>query len=436
LQVFYRQEPLWPVLLLVGVTFSLCLLWSAVVPFDKGPDEAEHYRVAHFIYSTGRLPVFGREGDMYGYVVNPYEAFISYASLPGFNYILAALAMRLVPDGDSYALLYAARLVSALAVTLTVFLAYKTARLLFPANRLVWWGTPLILLSIPQVTFTGSYVNQDAYTMLVCSLVLYVLLRGWQAGWPLRQAALLGLALGLVLLGRLNGYVVVPLAAVVGAISLRGPLWSVIGRVVTVVATAAAVSGWWFVRSYLTTGDPLGIQANLAAWRELAPLRRAPRELGLSLWDVLSGETPWTVFRTFWGVFGQMQVFYLWPYYALLVLLCLVVVIGLAWGVFRWVIGAGYAITESHPAAVLLLGLFVLATLGLVFWQAWTTSFATQGRYLFPAVVPIALFLTLGVTQLPLGNTLRPLALGATIVCLSTLTLIGLASYTVPAYYL
>ena len=102
--------------LLLGAALALMLVWTAVVPFDKGPDEAEHYRVAHFIYANGRLPVFAADGDMYGYVVNAEEAFISYAALPGFNYVLSALAMRLVLTDDPYALLYAARFVSTLAV--------------------------------------------------------------------------------------------------------------------------------------------------------------------------------------------------------------------------------------------------------------------------------------------------------------------------------
>ena len=112
--------------LLLGAALALMLVWTAIVPFDKGPDEAEHYRVAHFIYANGRLPVFAADGDMYGYVVNAEEAFISYAALPGFNYVLSALAMRLVLTDDPYALLYAARFVSTLAVLMTIYLAYRT----------------------------------------------------------------------------------------------------------------------------------------------------------------------------------------------------------------------------------------------------------------------------------------------------------------------
>ena len=432
--------------LLLGAALALMLVWTAVVPFDKGPDEAEHYRVAHFIYANGRLPVFAADGDMYGYVVNAEEAFISYAALPGFNYVLSALAMRLVLTDDPYVLLYAARFVSTLAVLMTIYLAYRTAHLLFPERPNVARGTALLLALIPQVTLTGAYVNQDAYTMAVCSWTIYLLLAGWKQGWTAGRAAWLGVALGLVLLGRLNGYVVIPFALLVAVVSLRGGVGFVLIRMFITGSVAALVSGWWFVRSYLQTGDPIGIQAVMEAWRALAPLRRAPREIGVSFLDILRGDTPYLVFRTFWGAFGQLEVYLLWPYYALLGLLTLGAGAGLAWGLVQWFAGPRplhalfdrqYARNQAFLAAALpLLGVLVLGMAALVFWQAWATSFATQGRYLFPAVVPIVLFITLGIAALPLGRVLQPLTLGCAIAFLFVLNLIGLFAYTVPTYYL
>ncbi len=432
--------------LLLGAALALMLVWTAIVPFDKGPDEAEHYRVAHFIYANGRLPVFAADGDMYGYVVNAEEAFISYAALPGFNYVLAALAMRLVLTDDPYALLYAARLVSTLAVLATIYLAYRTARLLFPERPNVARGTALLLVLIPQVTLTGAYVNQDAYTMAVCSWAIFLLLAGWKEGWTAGRAAWLGVALGLVLLGRLNGYVVIPFALLVAVVSLRGGVGFVLIRMFITGSVAALVSGWWFVRSYLQTGDPFGIQAYMEAWRALAPLRRAPREIGVSFLDILRGDTPYLVFRTFWGAFGQLEVYFLWPYYALLGLLTLGAGAGLAWGLVQWFAGPRplhalfdreYARSQAFlAAAVALLGVLALGMVALVFWQAWATSFATQGRYLFPAVVPIVLFITLGIAALPVARVLQPVALGCAIAFLFVLNLIGLFAYTVPTYYL
>jgi 4-amino-4-deoxy-L-arabinose transferase-like glycosyltransferase len=439
------ENPLGLPLLLV-TAFALILVWMAVVPFDRGPDEAEHYRVAHFIYANGRLPVFAPDGDMYGYVVNAEEAFISYASLPGFNYIVAALAMRITPGDDPYAHLYAARLVSAIAVVLTVFLAYCTVRLLYPERRSLAGTTALLLAFIPQVSFTGAYVNQDSYTMAACSWVIYILLSGWRNGWTLTRAAWLGVALGLVLLGRLNGYVLLPFAILVALYSLRGGAGFVLVRLSVTGALAALVSGWWFVRSYLQTGDPIGIRANLETWRTLAPLRRAPRELGVSPTEILSGDTPALVFRTFWGTFGQLEVYYLWPYYVLFGALTLGAVVGLLCAFLRWLIGTRY-VTKSataadaqgpdfRPEALALLSALAIGMIALVFWQAWATSFATQGRYIFPAIVPLALFLALGIESLPVGRVLQPLVRSGAVAFLFLLNLIGLFAYTVPTYYL
>ena len=432
--------------LLLGTAFALMLVWMAVVPFDRGPDEAEHYRVAHFIYTNGRLPVFAPDGDMYGYVVNANEAYISYASTPGGGYILTALAMRLAPGDDPYVVLYAARLVSTIAVLLTVFLAYRTVRVLFPERPNLALGAGLTLVLIPQVSLTGAYVNHDAYTMAVSSWAVYLLLAGWKEGWTHGRAAWLGVALGLVLLGRLTGYVIIPFAFLVALVSLRGSLSFVLGRLLVTGGLAGLVSGWWFVRSYLQTGDPIGFQANLEAWRALAPIRRAPRDIGLSLLDVARGDAPYTIFRTFWGAFGQLEVYFLWPYYVLLGLLSLAAGLGLAWGLLQWLGGPkdpAAALERALsprsaflPGALLLLALLALGMVALVYWQTWTTSFATQGRYLYPAIVPFVLFLTLGVSTLPLGSVIRPLAQGSALAFLFVLNLIGLFAYTVPTYYL
>ena len=432
--------------LLLAAALALMLVWAAVVPFDRGPDEAEHYRVAHFIYANGRLPVFAPDGDIYGYVINANEAYISYASTPGGGYILAAAAMRLVPGGNPYHLLYAARLVSTVAVLLTIFLAYRIVRLMFPTRPELARGTALMLALIPQVSLTGAYVNHDAYTMAVCSWALYLLLAGWRRGWTLRRAAWLGVALGLVLLGRLTGYVLIPFALLVAALSLRGGVGFVAARLFTTGAVAALVSGWWFVRSYLQTGDPIGFQANLAAWRALAPIRRAPRELGVSLLDLLRGDAPVVIFRSFWAAFGQLEVYFLWPYYALLGLLTLAAGVGLAWGLAQWFASSRQAEVALQRAiaredsfqatAITMVGVLALGMLALVLWQTWTTSFATQGRYLYPAIVPFVLFLTLGIAKLPVGRTLGPLAPAGALAFLFVLNMIGLFAYTVPTYYL
>ena len=168
--------------------------------------------------------------------------------------------------------------------------------------------------------------------------------------------------------------------------------------------------------------------------------------LGLSLLDVARGDAPYTIFRTFWGAFGQLEVYFLWPYYVLLGLLSLAAGLGLAWGLLQWLGGPkdpAAALERALsprsaflPGALLLLALLALGMVALVYWQTWTTSFATQGRYLYPAIVPFVLFLTLGVSTLPLGSVIRPLAQGSALAFLFVLNLIGLFAYTVPTYYL
>ena len=107
------------------------------------------------------------------------------------------------------------------------------------------------------------------------------------------------------------------------------------------------------------------------------------------------------LFRSFWGMFGWMGVVLDDGFYILYLVLTVLGVAGIVLG--RWM-AMGQLL--RHKA---LLGWAALLVFGEVAYYN-LTFIQPQGRYLFPALVPIGLFLSSGWWQLASGATRGPLA--------------------------
>jgi 4-amino-4-deoxy-L-arabinose transferase-like glycosyltransferase len=273
---------------LVGVLALAALVnavaWARTIPYDHAPDEFLHYAVPAFIAAHGRLPVFGPTADMYAAAEppagSPYSGayYSSYALFPGLSYLASAGLMRLAEITHPTAELFAARLPSVLSLPATVWLAYLCAATLSRAGSPVRLIVPASMASLPELTFVASYTNTDAYTIAAASLAIFAWCYGARTRWRPRARVLLGLALGLVLLGKYTAYLVAPISAVVVLTSARG--WRGFAlSCLTAGLAALLVSGWWFARNILLYQDALGFQVQAAAVRAIAPDFTPPADL-------------------------------------------------------------------------------------------------------------------------------------------------------------
>lgn len=183
----------WWLLIIVIAAVAVRLVLVLVLPFSAPPDERYRYGVTATIYHTNRTPRYGPEGAP-SFVVKPI-----------LGYRLNAWVAHLAPD--AVPLFQRVRLGSVVLSVVTIVLAYAAVRKLWPSRP--WWATTLaaVLAFHPKFLGLGSYLNADAYTILVNTLVFYILTVFHRQG-ALRtgSAAALGGALGLVFLGRDNGY--------------------------------------------------------------------------------------------------------------------------------------------------------------------------------------------------------------------------------------
>lgn len=151
-----------------------------------------------------------------------------------------------------------------------------------------------------------------------------------------------------------------------------------------------------------------------------------------------------TTFQSFWGQFGWMGVVMPAWVYTSLFLFTLLTVIGFFWALVRrrtqWSIdGSPQDLGEStlSMAPVLILtGTFVIS---LVLYLAYNLTFVQhQGRYLFPALIPIGISVAIAWTMLIMpvarrwqaAKVLLPVALA---IALIGLDLLALFRFIIPA---
>ncbi len=202
---------------------------------------------------------------------------------------------------------------------------------------------------------------------------------------------LLGLLLGLILITKTTAYIAVPLAGVVLLWRWRREraTGAVIARDLLAVALPAALIALpWYARNVWAYGWPdiLGLRRHDEI---VVGQMRTPEfiaQFGPAAYWRRTGE--WT-FKSFWGVFGWMGVWLDSRFYLLVALLS-----GTALGGFALRV-LPFLARRSVPAAAKcraawLLSLSVLLSLLAYAWYN-LTFLQHQGRYLFTALIPLAL---------------------------------------------
>ncbi len=233
-----------------------------------------------------------------------------------------------------------------------------------------------------------------------------------------------GVIVGLAILAKLNGVVLVPgLALVVlfrAAQSETETRWKR-GQRLALGASAALilVCGWWFARNLWEYGDPSGsrdaIRFYAARFEALDPGRLAD-------WSRFLRNT----WESFWGRFGWMMFgLPVWIYPPIGLATLLLVSLSAMAAARRLARGP-----VSRPVWQMI-GVMTVVAAGLTVSYirfSFTVAFQAQGRYLFTVLLPIALVLTGGLHALAKGQKprLRLVLLVAPFVCLAGLNVIGL----------
>ncbi len=394
----FRPNPYLLLVAIVVVYVAIGVLYAALTPTWQVPDEPAHYNYIRALAEGRGFPVI-EPGDY----DQPYlgrlttEDFPPELSIQGLEYedhqpplyyLLAVPVYRLF-DGALLPL----RLLSVLFGAGMLALAFGVVRQIFPTWPELALTAVACIAFIPQHVAMTAGVNNDALAELVVGGALWMLVvyvqtgkNRWIAWW-----------LAAVLLTKTTAYAVLGIAALALVIRWRqgGQTWKwVWGQGVRMFGPALLLAAPWFVRNGLTYGwlDPLGLA------RHNAVVEGQPRSVAWLAdygWGGLVSRLVRTTFQSFWGQFGWMKVVLPTYIYLALALLTALAVGGFLW--WRFDRNRPELTRPQRASLGLLLGLFLLVLLQFL---GYNLAFVQhQGRYLFPALIPIGTAAALGLHQ-------------------------------------
>jgi hypothetical protein len=405
---------------IVVVYLALGVLYATLTPPWQVPDEPAHYNYIRHLVEERRLPVL-QQGDYdqayLSEIVDqkfdpayPIDSIRYEYHQPPLYYLLLAPVYAL-----SGGALLPLRLTSVLLGAGVVFVAYLVVRRAYPERAGLALGTAAFVAFVPQHIATNAGVQNDPLAELILGLVLLRLV-SWlrsDTAWTTRQHAVTGAIIGLGLLTKLSAYVAVPLALVAVVLkhwhagrapddkdqpaealgSGRGLDVRAALPVLAALLLPALLLGLpWFVRNAVVYGDLdlTGLDRHAEVVQGQLTTAQWIERFG---WRQLPGTFVRTTFRSFWGQFGWMAVPMEWRVYLALRVVSILAAVGL---VFR-VVDAWDAGRRPSASLTLLLCSGIL-TLGSYLWYN-LSFYQAQGRYLFPALIPIGLAWTLGLEE-------------------------------------
>ena len=370
-------------ILLVHVV--LALVYWRCTPFGASPDEGPHGRYVQTLVESRALPVF-RAADREGYEFHQ----------PPLYYLMGVPCYLAGRFADMENPAEMARLLSLLLGGLSVAIAYAAVRAAFPEEKAFPLAVAGFVALLPTHVMLSSSVSNDPLTEVVFGLALLVI-AGMLANKPNWGGTIgLGLALGIGLLTKTTCVLLFPVAVLAYLLAWqRGMLAarSVVGHLGAAIGISLAIGGWWLIRNQLLYGDPFAMSQFQEAFQETAAKPEYWLSRGLSWGAYFALVAGWT-FASFWGVFGHMKVFMpTWVYYGL-ALISLAVGIGSLRGIAR-----ARAKSAANRDLLLVYGV-TLALVLLAFIKFNLSFFQAQGRYLYPALVPISMLWALGFREL------------------------------------
>ena len=420
------------VFLLVGV------LWLFATPPFESSDEYKHYPVVHHIQNEGELVTLdpanpgrwlqeGAQPPLYYLVMAVVTSWIDTSDLDDVfvlnkhafvgdpnqihnkNLLFHDPVAERFPSTGSVQAVYIARIVSLLFGAVTVWTTYKIGRLI--ADEKTALLASAVTAFLPMFLFTNAAVNNDALSNMLGAVGLYLLVQLWQvyvaadvgSQRPYRLIILLGVALGLGMLTKLSLAGLLFLTGVALALfSWSTRRWSILfvdGVMIFLISVGVVAP--WLLRNMSVYGfdDPIGLNVFVAV--------QGVRDEAMTLAD-WRGEFG-TFYRSFWGLFGAVNVAMPQLVYTVLNLL-------FGAGVLGWFFNEHKNEQIIKKGAWLLVG-WQLILFGLLI--RWTIiSEAFQGRLMFPGLAGFGVLWAVGLVALDKRGKQRSLTVGVPVLML------------------
>jgi hypothetical protein len=454
-----------PLILILLAFLTLAGAVSVVNPLFESTDEIRHYRYIRHLIVRHELPVQGA------------EAVRSQSHHPPLYYLLSALASGWVPSPHTpeyeqplnpfwgyrnwevgvdnklqyhhspaerfpfrqeYLAAMIPRWINVLLGAVTVWLTYRLGQRVWRERPALAWGAAALVALNPQFIYLSGAINNDIIAAATGTAVLLLSVEVVQEGLDRGRLVRLGLVYGLALLAKFHLIVMGGIIALAVALAARlvapAGLWSSgQGRGLSsapsqgraawgqwlrgmgiVLAVAALIVGWWFLRNWWLYGDPTGLNKVNELW--------AGRPAAGNWWALQQG-LPY-LWSSLWGRFGYGQIPLPQPIYQGLLVLCSLAL-------------AGYLLPRHSPfvtqgghSSFVILIVTVLGFTVVVFYYILIQPAGPMGRFLFPALPALALLIVGGIDRW----LRRPVwTAGGVTLGMGAFTLVALGGYLAPA---
>ena len=393
-----RHVAFW--LTLIVVTYLVVgALFAIYTPAWQVPDEPAHYNYVRYLAQEGRFPIL-QDGDYPHQYLEEIKSqkFPDHLSIdpiryefyqPPLYYLLATPIFKLF-DGALVAL----RLLSVGLGAGLVYVAYRLALAICPAQPALALGTAAFVAFVPMHTAMMAAVNNDTLSELLLALTLWGTVRYLKGRGGNRALAVVGVLLGLGLLTKIHALN----AGVVSLTAVALRRWRDWRKMMRELA-------WLLVPALMLTVPWLARNVAVYGWPDVMGLARHDEVVLGQLttaefvaqhgWARLLSDGLRTTYHSFWGKFGWMAVAVDGRIYRALGLFSAVAIVGLTWRLVTLVRRSKGGLRGANlvPAALL----FLSALLTLLSYLWYNTKFVQhQGRYLFTALIPLGLAVALG----------------------------------------
>lgn len=369
------------IVFLLGLICRLAFVFGT--PTFYAPDEQSHYNYIRYVAEHVSLPV---QTSQTGAVTNDWEYYqppLYYVALTPVYAASAALF------DDTTAVVWVLRLMSVLLWIATVWFAMRFLEVLEIRDKFLSLVVYCVVCLLPTHIFLSSAVNNDNLLLALSAIFLYFMAR---PNFTNNSGVIIGLLLGLAILTKLTGVVLCiayALMLIIEAIQRPGRRHIALRHFITAAAVATLLVLPWVVRNVL-------IYHSITAEHVANVPREWPSYL-FALYHVLKG-----MLFTFWSASGiHNNVKSLFP--AVGGLLTILATVGFI-VTFRSAGRMKEVISDERQrrffvamGIAFLVNVVLVARFGFLYAQG-------QGRFLYPLLLPEALFLGIGLRFYRLRN--------------------------------
>lgn len=363
----------------IGLYLRLCYVF--LTPTFYAPDEQSHYNYAKYLAENKELPI---QTSKTNEETNDWE----YYQPPLYYSLIAPIYVVIQPNNkklDTYGTVLAMRLFSVVLWIMTIYFSYKTLQLFNFNNTFLETFVISMLSLLPSYTYLSSMINNDNLLTCLGSIILYLSFKEMN----LKNTLLIGLFLGLAMLTKLSAVIffIYFIISIIYNLFNKGIASKQLAKYSIMIIIGFLI---WL---------PIGLR-NYNVYGSFTAENIANIPYHWESFTYAFYSTLLYIQKSFWAISGiHNNLSSIFPVFGMI--LFLASLIGFIYNVVNK--GKNTFYSEKNKRIIQIFGITILVHLILIF--RFGLLFAqSQGRFLFPLLLPIAIIIGLGLLSIKFLN--------------------------------